>query len=45
MWEEKSVHCKIETGFAFKHHIIDVYAEAFINQTFHQDGSESAVKK
>ena len=37
MWDEKSVHPKIETGFAFKPHMDDVYVEAFINETFNQD--------
>ena len=42
MWDGKSVYPKIETGFAFKPHMIDVYVEAFKNQTFNQDGDESA---
>ena len=43
MWVEKSVFPKIETGFAFKPDMNDVYIEAFNNQTFHQDGDESAI--
>ena len=42
MWDEKSVYPKIETGFAFKPHMNNVYVEAFNNQTFNQDGDESA---
>ena len=33
MWDEKSVYPKIETGFAFKPHMNNVYVEAFNNQT------------
>ena len=43
MWDEKSVYPKIETGFAFKPDMNDVYVEAFNNQTFNQDGDESAI--
>ena len=43
MWDEKSVYPKIETGFAFKPHMNDVYVEAFKNQTFNEDGDESAI--
>ena len=43
MWDEKLVYPKIETGFAFKPHMNNVYVEAFNNQTFNQDGDESAV--
>ena len=43
MWDENSVYPKIETGFAFKPHMNDVYVEAFNNQTFNQDGDESAI--
>ena len=43
MWDENSVYPKIETGFAFKPHLNDVYVEAFNNQTFNQDGDESAI--
>ena len=43
MLDERSVYPKIETGFAFKPHMIDVYLEAFNNQTFNEDGDESAV--
>ena len=43
MLDERSVYPKIETGFAFKPHMIDVYLEAFNNQSFNEDGDESAV--
>ena len=43
MWDENSVYSKIETGFAFKPHMNNVYVEAFNNQTFNQDGDESAI--
>ena len=36
MWDEKSVYFKIETGFAFKPHMNDVYVEAFNNQSFNE---------
>ena len=43
MWNEKSVYPKTETGFAFKPHMKDIYVKAFNNQTFNQDGDESAI--
>ena len=43
MWEENSVYPKIETGFAFKPYMNDVYVEAFSIQAFNQDGDESAI--
>ena len=43
MWDEISVYPKIETGFAFKPDMNDVYVEAFNNQPFNQDGDESAI--
>ena len=42
-WDKKSVYPRIESGFAFKPHLNDVYVEAFNNQTFNQDGDETAV--
>ena len=39
----KNLYPEIERGFAFKSHMNDVYVEAFNNQTFNQDGSESAI--
>ena len=43
MWDENSVYPKIETGFAFKPHMSDVYVKAFKNQTINQDGNESGM--
>ena len=43
MWDKNSVYPKIETGFAFKPHMDDVYVEAFNNQSFNEDGNESAI--
>ena len=43
MWDENSVYPKIETGFAFKPQMNDIYVEAFNNQTFNEDGDESAI--
>ena len=43
MWDENSVYPKIETVFAFKPHMNDIFVEAFNIQTFNQDGDESAI--
>ena len=43
MWDENGVYPKLESGFAFKPYMNDVYVEAFNNQTFNQDGDESAI--
>ena len=43
MWDEKSTYPKIETGFAFKPHMNDVYVKAFNDQSFNEDGDESAI--
>ena len=43
MWDEISVYPKLEPGFASKLHMNDNYVEAFKNQSFGQDGNESAV--
>ena len=43
MWDDNSVYPEIETGFAFKAHMNNVHVEAFNNQTFNQDGDESAI--
>ena len=43
MWDEKSVFPKIETGLALKPHMKDFFVQAFKNQTFNQDGDESAI--
>ena len=42
MWDGNSVYPKIETRFAFKPHMNDVYVEAINNQSFNKDGDESA---
>ena len=43
MRDENSVFPKIESGFAFAPHMNDVYVKAFNDQTFNQDGDESAI--
>ena len=43
MWDENSVYPKIETGFVFRPHMNHVYVEAFNNQSFNEDGDESAI--
>ena len=43
MWDQNSVYPKIETGFAFKPHMNNVYVEAFNNQTFNREGDKSAI--
>ena len=43
MWDEKSTYPKIETGFAFKPQMNDVYVKAFNDQSFNEDGDESAI--
>ena len=43
MWDEIPVYSKIETEFAFKPHMNKLFVEAFNNQTFNQDGNESAI--
>ena len=45
IWDGNSVYPKIETGFAFKPHVNDVYIEAFNIKTFNQYGIESAIIK
>ena len=45
MWDETSVYPRMESGFAFKPHMNNVYVEAFNNQTFNQDGDETAILK
>ena len=45
MWVANSVYPKLETGFAFKVHMDDLYTEALNDQTFNQDGNESAIIK
>ena len=43
MWDENSVYPRVKTGLAFIPHMDNVYVEAFNNQTFNQDGDESAI--
>ena len=43
IWDENSVYPKIETGFPFKPHMNDVYVKAYNDQTFNEDGGESAI--
>ena len=43
MWDENSVYPKIEFGFAFTPHMNDVYVETFNNQSFNENGDESAI--
>ena len=45
MWDKNSVHPKIETGFAFKPQMKNVYVQEFKNQSFNQDGKESSILK
>ena len=45
MRDEKSVYPKIETGFAFKPHMNNVYVEALNNQSFNENGDKSAILK
>ena len=43
MWDENSVYPKIESGFAFAPQLNDVYVKTFNDQTFSEDGDESAI--
>ena len=43
MLDENSLYPKMETGFAFKPHMNKTYVDAFNNQTFNEDGNESAI--
>ena len=43
IWDQNSVYPKIETGCAFKPHMNKTYVEAFSNQSFNEDGDESAI--
>ena len=43
MRDENSVYPKIEIGFAHKAYMNKTYVEAFNNETFNQDGNESAI--
>ena len=43
LYDCESVYPKIETGFAFKPHMNKTFVETFNNQTFNEDGDESAI--
>ena len=43
IWDENSVCLKLESGFAFKLRMNKTYVDAFNNQTFNEDGDESAI--
>ena len=43
MWDCNSVYPKIGTGFVFKPHMDDVFVKALNDQTFNEDGDESAI--
>ena len=45
MYDKKSPYPKIEDGFAFKPYMNDVYVKSFNDQTFNQDGDDSAILK
>ena len=45
MWDENSVYPKKESGFVFTPHMNDVYVIAFNDQTYNEDGNESAILK
>ena len=45
MWDENSVYPKIESGFDFKPYMNDVYLKSLNDQTFNQEGDESAILK
>ena len=39
MWDDKSVYPKIESGFAFKRHMNDVYVDSSNNQSFDESAT------
>ena len=45
MWDQKSVHPKMESGFVFKPDMNDVFVKAFNDQTFNHDGDDTAILK
>ena len=45
MLDQNSVYPKIETVFAFRPQLSKIYIDAFNNQTFNQDGNDSAILK
>ena len=44
-WNERSVYAVKKSDFAFRPLMSDFYVEAFNNQTFLQDASESSILK
>ena len=44
-WDKNSVYPKIKSGLVFKSYMNDVFVDAFIDETFNQDGNGSAVLK
>ena len=40
-----SIFAKIETGYAFEPHMSDIHVNDFNNETFNQDGKNSAIFK
>ena len=45
MWYEKSVYLKIETDYAFKPQIKDIFVKDYKNKIFNQDGHYSVILK
>ena len=45
MCDGNSVHPKLESGFAFKPHLNDLYVKFSSDQFFNEDGDESAILK
>ena len=43
MWDGKSVYPKKGLGVAYKPHMKNFNIETFVNQSFNQDGIESAI--
>ena len=44
-WDNDSDYPKMKTGYTFKTHMSDVFVSDFKNQTFNQDGNDSAILK
>ena len=45
MYDENLVYPKIESGFAFKLHMKEIYVKSFIDQIFNQDGDKPTLVK
>ena len=45
VWDEKSIYPKLDSGFAGKPRMKDIYIEALNKQAFNQIGNESAILK